>query len=385
MVRRGIFTSESVSNGHPDKACDAISDAIVAACLEQDPTSRVACETMVKDDFVILAGEITTQAIIDVESIVKETYKKIGYDIKPRVLNLLQKQSPDIAMGTNEEVGGAGDQGMMFGYANSETSEYFPLAISVAHKLLEVATSQRVSGEFKWAKQDMKSQVSINYDTDPVTVDTVLMSVQHDAEYDDTEFKNYIKENIIKPVLEGFNLNTDCKVLINPTGRFVIGGPIGDSGVTGRKIIVDTYGGYAPHGGGAFSGKDTTKVDRSAAYMARYIAKNVVAAGLAKECSLELSYAIGIAEPISVVVDTCGTGVVSDARLEEVIREVFPLTPKGIIKELDLRNPDNMLVDQFGHFGRSVVTINTGKTVIVPWEKIDKIDALNGAIAESSN
>ena len=366
-----LFTSEAVSIGHPDHVCDMISDSILDECLKQDKNSRVACETMAKDEFVILAGEITTNAKINVEEIAKKVIKEIGYTYTPRVLNLLQKQSPDIAQGV--DIGGAGDQGIMFGYANSETEEFTPLAITMAHDLVKLATDLRKRGEFKYAGPDMKSQVTIEYQEGKAKrINTMLMSVQHKENYNDKEFKSYIKTEIMDKVAKKYNLNTDFKVLINPTGKFVIGGPEGDAGLTGRKIIVDTYGGYAPHGGGAFSGKDPTKVDRSAAYMARYLAKNIVASALAKECLLQLSYAIGVAQPISIYIDCKGTNIVDISKIIEAIYNNFDLSPRGIIEKLELQNPIYKNTCNGGHFGRRY--LDDDKKIECTWEKTDSID-----------
>lgn len=366
-----LFTSEAVSIGHPDHVCDMISDSILDECLKQDKNSRVACETMAKDEFVILAGEITTNAKINVEEIAKKVIKEIGYTYTPRVLNLLQKQSPDIAQGV--DIGGAGDQGIMFGYANSETEEFTPLAITMAHDLVKLATDLRKRGEFKYAGPDMKSQVTIEYQEGKAKrINTMLMSVQHKENYNDKEFKSYIKTEIMDKVAKKYNLNIDFKVLINPTGKFVIGGPEGDAGLTGRKIIVDTYGGYAPHGGGAFSGKDPTKVDRSAAYMARYLAKNIVASGLAKECLLQLSYAIGVAQPISIYIDCKGTNIVDISKIIEAIYNNFDLSPRGIIEKLELQNPIYKNTCNGGHFGRRY--LDDDKKIECTWEKTDSVD-----------
>ena len=366
-----LFTSEAVSIGHPDHVCDMISDSVLDACLAQDPDSRVACETMAKDDFVILSGEITTKAVVNVEQIAKDTIKNIGYTYTPRVLNLLSRQSPDIAQGV--DVGGAGDQGIMFGYANTETDEYMPLAITMAHELVMSATALRKSKDFKWAGPDMKSQVTLEYDEKKnARVHTMLMSVQHLEEYNEKEFKLFIKEQIMDKIAKKHNLNTDFKVLINPTGKFVIGGPEGDAGLTGRKIIVDTYGGYAPHGGGAFSGKDPTKVDRSAAYMARYLAKNIVASGVAKECLIQLSYAIGVKQPISIFVDCKGTNVVDEQKIIDTIYKNFDLSPLGIIKKLDLKKPIYSQTCNGGHFGRRF--IDEEKRIECTWEKLDSVE-----------
>ncbi|MDO5557538.1 MAG: methionine adenosyltransferase [Clostridia bacterium] len=348
---RRLFTSEAVSEGHPDKFCDIIADTILDECLKQDEESRVACEVLAKDETIVVAGEMTTNAIIDIKKIVKDVIKEIGYDdYEPEVINLLNHQSPDIAQGV--DIGGAGDQGIMFGYANSETKELMPLAIVLAHKLVALATKFRKSGEFKWAKPDMKSQVTIEYNNNEKRIDTILMSIQHDENYNEKEFKEFIKTNIMKQVAKQYNLNEDFNVLINPTGRFVIGGPKGDCGLTGRKLIVDTYGGYAPHGGGAFSGKDPSKVDRSASYMARYIAKNIVEKGLATECLIELSYAIGVEKPISIFVDCNGTNTIKIEEIIKFINNNFDLTPRGMIKTLKLREPIYHLTARGGHFGR---------------------------------
>ncbi len=377
MKEKILFTSESVSIGHPDKVCDQISDAILDACLAQDPYSRVACECFTTTNLVVIGGEITTNAKVDYEQVARDTLLSIGYNDASigidgntcRIEVVMDTQSADIALGTNKEVGGAGDQGIMFGYATNETEGYMPLAISIAHQLVRVATEKRQAGEFKHARPDMKSQVTMDY-TDPQNpkVDTILMSIQHDEDYNEAEFKDYIKNEIMYYVVSKYNMNKDFKVIINPTGRFVIGGPHGDTGLTGRKIIVDTYGGYARHGGGAFSGKDPSKVDRSAAYMARYIAKNIVAAGLASKAEIQLSYAIGVAEPTSVFVETFGTAKVSQDTLLEAIKENFDLTPNGIITSLDLLRPIYSKTAAYGHFGRGDLNL--------PWEKCDKVDAL---------
>lgn len=368
---KNLFTSEAVSIGHPDHVCDMISDSVLDECLKQDQNARVACETMAKDEFIILSGEISTTANINVEQIVKDTIKRIGYTYTPRVLNLISKQSPDIAQGV--DVGGAGDQGIMFGYANSETPEYTPLAITMAHDLVKLATSLREEGKFKYAMPDMKSQVTLEYCEGEITkVNTMLMSIQHTEDYNETEFKTFIKNEIMIKIAEKYKLNTDFKVLINPTGKFVIGGPEGDAGLTGRKIIVDTYGGYAPHGGGAFSGKDPTKVDRSAAYMARYLAKNIVASGIATECLIQLSYAIGVAEPISIYLDCKGTNKVNTNKMIEAIYSNFDLSPRGIIEKLKLRKPIYRETCNGGHFGRKYLDINN--KIECTWEKLDSIN-----------
>lgn len=377
MSDKILFTSESVSEGHPDKVCDQISDAILDACLAKDPNSRVACEVFATTNLVVIGGEITTLAEVDYEEVARSVLEKIGYTndefgIDARncqVKVVLDTQSPDIAMGTNQQVGGAGDQGIMFGFASKETEGYMPLAISIAHQLVRVATEKRKSGEFKWARPDMKSQVTIDYtDEDNVRIDTILMSVQHDGDYDEKAFKDYLHHEIMDYVVSKYDMNHDFKVYINPTGRFVIGGPHGDTGLTGRKIIVDTYGGYARHGGGAFSGKDPSKVDRSAAYMARYIAKNLVAAGLCDKLEIQLSYAIGIAEPTSVYAETYGTEHVSHDTILEAIKNEFKLTPNGIIESLDLCRPIYETTASYGHFGRGDLDL--------PWEKLDKVEDL---------
>lgn len=378
-----LFTSESVSEGHPDKVCDQISDAILDAVLSQDSQSRVACECFITTQRVIVGGEIRTNATVDYEKIVRDKLREIGYTHEDLGINcdtcqvdiLLHKQSQDIALGvddtTNKEKQlGAGDQGIMFGFACNETKGYMPYAIVIAHKLVREASRQRKTGEFKWARPDMKSQVTVDY-TDPANpkINTVLMSIQHDPDYNHEEFVEYIKTNIISKVLKSFDFyDDDYRVLINPTGRFVIGGPHGDSGLTGRKIIVDTYGGYSRHGGGAFSGKDATKVDRSAAYAARWVAKNVVAAGLCDKCEIQLSYAIGIPHPTSILVETFGTNHVDEKVIRQAIRENFDLTPTGIIDALNLRRPIYSAVATYGHMGRSGLDI--------PWENLDKVDTL---------
>lgn len=377
MSEKILFTSESVSIGHPDKVCDQISDAILDACLTADPYSRVACECFATTNLLIIGGEITTNAAVDYEKVARDTLKKIGYTSADigidadhcEIRVVLDTQSADIALGTNKEVGGAGDQGIMFGYATTETEGYMPLAISIAHQLVRVATEKRLAGEFKYARPDMKSQVTVDY-TDPqnIKIDTILMSIQHDEDYNEEEFRDYVKNEIMMYVVSKYDMNQDFRVIINPTGRFVIGGPHGDTGLTGRKIIVDTYGGYARHGGGAFSGKDPSKVDRSAAYMARYIAKNIVAAGLAEKTEIQLSYAIGVAEPTSVFVETFGTGKVSQEVLLKAIKENFDLTPNGIIHSLDLLRPIYSKTAAYGHFGRGDLNL--------PWENLDKVEVL---------
>jgi S-adenosylmethionine synthetase len=368
-----LFTSESVSVGHPDKICDSISDAILDACLAQDPYSRVACECFATTNLVVIGGEITTKANVDYEKIARETILKIGYTDESigidgntcEIQVVMDSQSPDIALGTNVEVGGAGDQGIMFGYACNETKEYMPLAITLAHKLVKLATELRQSGDFKWARPDMKSQVTIDY-TNEKKIDTVLMSIQHDDDFNEEEFKDYIKNHIIKTVVDEYHLNDDYRVLINPTGRFVIGGPHGDTGLTGRKIIVDTYGGSARHGGGCFSGKDPSKVDRSAAYMARYIAKNIVAANMCDKIEIQLSYAIGMKEPTSIFIDTFNSEKVEKDVILKAIKNEFDLTPQGIIDTLDLLRPIYSQTSAYGHFGKDNL----------PWEQLNKVDDL---------
>jgi S-adenosylmethionine synthetase len=374
---RFLFTSESVTEGHPDKIADQISDAILDACLEQDPYSRVACETLTATGLVVIAGEITTRAYVDFQSLVRGTVAAIGYDNASygfdsntcAVISTINKQSGDIAMGV--DTGGAGDQGMMFGYATNETPELMPTAISLAHKLTRQLSEVRKSGKLAYLRPDGKSQVSVEYDANhkPVRIDAVVISTQHAETISNEELRADILKYVIQAVLPAALLDENTKYHINPTGRFVIGGPMGDTGLTGRKIIVDTYGGMGRHGGGAFSGKDPTKVDRSAAYMARYIAKNIVAAGLADRCEVQLAYAIGVAEPVSVLVDTFGTGKVESARLEELVRANFQLTPKGIIESLKLRRPIYKKTAAYGHFGRSDAEFT--------WEATDKAAALS--------
>jgi S-adenosylmethionine synthetase len=380
---RFLFTSESVTEGHPDKIADQISDAILDACLADDPYSRVACETLTCTGLVVIAGEITTKAYVDFQSIVRGTVGSIGYDNALygfdsntcAVISTINKQSGDIAMGV--DTGGAGDQGMMFGYATNETPELMPTPISLAHKLTRRLSEVRKSGLMSYLRPDGKSQVTVEYDEDnkPVRVDAVVISTQHAETVSNDELRADILKHVIQAVIPAKLLDAGTKYHINPTGRFVIGGPMGDTGLTGRKIIVDTYGGMGRHGGGAFSGKDPTKVDRSAAYMARYIAKNIVAAGLADRCEVQLAYAIGVAEPVSVLVDTFGTGKVDEARLEELVRSNFSLTPKGIIESLNLRRPIYKATAAYGHFGRE------GKDFT--WEATDKAAALKAGVAES--
>ena len=387
-----LFTSESVTEGHPDKMCDAISDAILDACMEQDPMSRVACETASCTGFVLVTGEITTKAQLDIPSIVRKTVNEIGYnDAKTgfdghtcAVMVALDQQSPDIAMGVDKaleakenkmsdeqlEAIGAGDQGMMFGYATNETPELMPYPISLAHKLALQLTKVRKDGTLKYLRPDGKTQVSVEYDENgkPKRLEAVVLSTQHDEDVTQEQVREDIKKYVFDPILPTELVDAETKFFINPTGRFVIGGPHGDAGLTGRKIIVDTYGGYARHGGGAFSGKDCTKVDRSAAYAARYVAKNIVAAGLADKCEIQLSYAIGVAQPTSIMVDTFGTGKLSDEKLVEIVRENFDLRPAGIIKMLDLRRPIYRGTAAYGHFGRTDLNL--------PWEATDKAEAL---------
>ena len=373
---RFLFTSESVTEGHPDKIADQISDAILDACLAQDPYSRVACETLTCTGLVVIAGEITTKAYVDFQSLVRGTVASIGYDNALygfdsntcAVISTINKQSGDIAMGV--DTGGAGDQGMMFGYATNETPELMPTPISLAHKLAHKLSEVRKNGLMSYLRPDGKSQVTVEYDSNhkPVRVDAVVISTQHAENIGNEELRADILKNVIQAVIPSKLLDEDTKYHINPTGRFVVGGPMGDTGLTGRKIIVDTYGGMGRHGGGAFSGKDATKVDRSAAYMARYVAKNIVAAGLADRCEVQLAYAIGVAEPVSVLVDTFGTGKVDETKLEELVRKNFSLTPKGIIEGLDLRKPIFKATAAYGHFGR--------KGDSFTWEKTDKAAAL---------
>ena len=391
-MEKRLFTSESVTEGHPDKMCDAISDAILDALMEKDPMSRVACETTVTTGMVMVMGEITTKAYVDIPKIVRDTVREIGYTRAKYgfdadtcgVITTIDEQSTDIAMGVDkaleakenkmseEELDaiGAGDQGMMFGFASDETEEYMPYPIALAHKLALQLTKVRKDGTLTYLRPDGKSQVTVEYDENdkPVRLDAVVLSTQHDSDVTQEQIHTDIKKYVFDPVLPAEMVDENTKFFINPTGRFVIGGPHGDSGLTGRKIIVDTYGGYARHGGGAFSGKDCTKVDRSAAYAARYVAKNIVAAGLAKKCEIQLSYAIGVAHPTSVMVDTFGTGKLSDTRFVEIIRENFDLRPAGIIKMLDLRRPIYKQTAAYGHFGRNDLDL--------PWEKLDKVDVL---------
>ena len=377
MSRNGryLFTSESVTEGHPDKIADQISDSVLDTILAQDPTARVACETLVTTGLAIIAGEITTNCTFDFQKVVRDTITDVGYTKSEygydadtcAVLSSIHGQSPDIARGVDP--GGAGDQGLMFGYACTETDELMPLPIMLAHKLVKGLSCARRDGLLEYLRPDGKSQVSVEYDKGrPVRVDTVVVSTQHSDLVSNDTLRADITQKIVKCVIPGEMMDSNTRVLINPTGRFVVGGPHGDAGVTGRKIIVDTYGGAAPHGGGAFSGKDPTKVDRSACYMARYVAKNVVAAGLADKCLVQLAYAIGVAEPVSVLVDTSGTGKVDDERLSEIVRGHFKLTPKGIIETLNLRRPIYKKTAAFGHFGRTEPEFT--------WERTDKADAM---------
>ena len=381
MKELKLFTSESVSCGHPDKLCDQISDAVLDACLAQDKNSRVACEVYATTNMIIIGGEITTLAKIDYEQIARDVIKDIGYDSVEKGLDyktcevkvLVKSQSPDIAQGVNRSsdnsVLGAGDQGIMFGYATNETEAYMPLAIFLSHRLVEIATELRKTGQFKWARPDMKSQVTIDYtDINNPKVHTILMSIQHDPDFEEETFKNFIKEKIRDEVVKKQGFNLDYKYFINPTGRFVIGGPEGDVGLTGRKIIVDTYGGSAKHGGGAFSGKDYTKVDRSAAYALRHIAKNIVASGLADRIEIQIAYAIGKCEPISICIDTFNTNHIDNDLILKAIKDNFDLTPAGIIKRLDLTTPRYYKLASFGHFGRLDLDL--------PWERLDYVDVL---------
>lgn len=395
-MEKYIFTSESVTEGHPDKICDAVSDAILDACMAQDPMSRVACETAMCTGFALVTGEITTKAVIDYQKVVRDTIREIGYDDSSKgfdadtcaVFVALDQQSPDIAMGvdkaleakennmTDEQIEaiGAGDQGMMFGYATNETPEYMPYSINLAHKLTRKLTEVRKNGTLPYLRADGKSQVSVEYDENnkPIRLEAIVISTQHDEKVSQEQIHEDVRKYVIDAVVDPAMVDENTKIYINPTGRFVIGGPHGDAGLTGRKIIVDTYGGVGRHGGGAFSGKDCTKVDRSAAYAARYVAKNLVAAGYADRLEIQLSYAIGVAQPTSINVTTFGTGKVSDEKIVEVIRKHFDLRPAGIIKMLDLRRPIYKQTAAYGHFGRTDVDL--------PWEKLDKVDELKAEL-----
>lgn len=381
MEEKVLFTSESVSEGHPDKICDQISDAILDACLKDDPNSHVACECFVTTNLLVIGGEITTKSKVDYEKIARDVMLSIGYDSSEKgidganceIINRIKEQSPDINMGVvrlNEEDQGAGDQGIMFGYACNETENYMPLAIGIAHKLVRHASNLRKNNMFKGARPDMKSQVTIDYTDEKPKIDTVLMSIQHDPDVDLDEFKKFVKENIMDTVIKSYGFDTNYKYLINPTGRFVIGGPAGDTGLTGRKIIVDTYGGVGRHGGGCFSGKDPSKVDRSAAYAARYVAKNLCAAHVADKVEVQLSYAIGEASPISISIETFNTEKYDIKKILSVVHKVFDLRPNAIIKKFSLTKPKFKYVDlaSYGHFGRPDINC--------PWEELDKVDEI---------
>ena len=383
-----LFTSESVTEGHPDKVCDQVSDSILDAILEQDPTARVACETCATTGMVLVMGEISTSAYVDIPSIVRGRLEKIGYDSNNvgfdykscSVLTSIDEQSADIAMGVDKSYEakrgddseldtGAGDQGMMFGYANDDTPEFMPMPIALSHRLSKRLSDVRKTGGADFLRPDGKSQVTVEYENDKVKrIDAIVVSTQHSEDISEEDLEKYVKESVIAPVVPEGLIDENTKIYVNPTGRFVIGGPAGDSGLTGRKIIVDTYGGFARHGGGAFSGKDPTKVDRSASYMMRYVAKNIVAAGLARECEVQVAYAIGVAKPVSVSVDTFGTGVISDEKITEIVNDTFDLRPAAIIRDLDLRRPIYADTASYGHFGRLDVDL--------PWERTDKIETL---------
>ena len=390
-MAKHLFTSESVTEGHPDKICDQISDAVLDAILEKDPNGRVACETTVSTGLVHIMGEISTTCYVDIPKIARDVIREIGYDRAKfgfdcetcAVITNIDEQSADIALGVDNSLeskeggdlgNGAGDQGIMFGYACKETPEYMPLAISLAHKLAKRLTDVRKDGSLDYLRPDGKTQVTVEYDENgtPVRVDTIVISTQHAPEVTLEQIRKDMIEYVVRPIVPANLLDEETKYFINPTGRFVIGGPQGDSGLTGRKIIVDTYGGSAPHGGGAFSGKDPTKVDRSAAYAARYIAKNIVAAGLAEKCLVQLAYAIGVAEPVSIMIDTSGTGTVSDAQLSDAVRKVFDLRPTAIIRDLDLKKPIYQKLAAYGHMGR--------EDLGVKWEQLDKVEALKAAL-----